>query len=62
MTLHQATAEQQAASFHDLLRALLMAALVVAAMLALTALFGVQETGPTYDIVADPAQLSGLPF
>jgi len=31
-------------------------------MIVLTAVFGVQQTGPSYQIVPDPASGLGLPF
>jgi hypothetical protein len=31
-------------------------------MIALTAVFGVGQTGPSYDLVPDPAAAAGLPF
>ena len=42
--------------------ALLIATLIVAVMLLATAVLGIQVNGPSYDIVPDPAGLSGLPF
>jgi hypothetical protein len=62
MTLPRTTARQRATSTRDLARALLIAGAVVVAMLVLTAAFGVQQAGPAYDVVPDPAALSGLPF
>ena len=41
---------------------LLIAFTVVALMVLATAFMGVQATGPLYDIVPDPAGLSGLSF
>jgi hypothetical protein len=61
MTLHRSTPEK-ATSISRLGLALLIAAAIVAGMLLLTSVFGVQATGPVYDIVPDPASWSGLPF
>jgi hypothetical protein len=49
------------APYQDLLRALVVVAAVIAAMLVATAVFGVRLTGPSYEIVPDPAGLT-LPF
>ena len=46
----------------DRARVLLTIAAAIAVMLALTAIFGVGQTGPTYDLVPDPAAAAGLPF
>lgn len=61
MTLHPSTSEK-VPSLSSLGLALLIAAAIVAGMLLLTAILGVQATGPIYDIVPDPASLAGLPF
>lgn len=61
MTLHQSTLGQRIAPYEDLLRALLIVVAVIAVMLVATAVFGVARTGPSFDIVPDPAGL-GLPF
>jgi hypothetical protein len=50
------------ASNQDLVRALLIVAAVIVLMIVLTAVFGVQQTGPSYQIVPDPASGLGLPF
>ena len=45
---------------HPIVVSALLAAVVVAAMLVLTAVLGIQGSGPSLDIVPDPAGL--LPF
>jgi hypothetical protein len=62
MTLQRMTLGQRAASYQDLVRVLLIVAAVIVIMLVLTAIFGVQQTGPSYQIVPDPASGLGLPF
>ena len=62
MALHQRTLGQMAAAHQDLLRVLLIVAAVLVVMLVATAIFGVQQTGPSYEIVPDPAGGLGLPF
>jgi hypothetical protein len=62
MALHQSTLGQRIASNQDLVRALLIVAAVIVLMLVMTAIFGVQQTGPSYEIVPDPASGLGLPF
>jgi hypothetical protein len=37
-------------------------AAVIVVMIVLTAIVGVQQTGPSYQIVPDPASGLGLPF
>lgn len=61
MALHRPTLGQKMAPYQDLLRALVVVAAVIAAMLVATAVFGVRLTGPSYEIVPDPAGLT-LPF
>lgn len=61
MALHQATLGQRVAAYRDLVRVLLIVAAVIVLMLAANVVFGVQQTGPSYDIVPDPAGLA-LPF
>ena len=51
---------QHAASSHPLLLALAVAAVILGVMLALTAIVGVDVTGPGYEIVPDPA--GTMPF
>jgi hypothetical protein len=46
---------------HPLLRIILLAALVIVAVVALTAIVGVTGSGPSLDVVADPAGIT-LPF
>ena len=43
------------AAADDLIRALLVIAIVIAFMLVMTLIFGVHTAGPSYDIVPDPA-------
>jgi Na+/proline symporter len=62
MALQQTTLGERATSFEDLVRVLLIIAAVIVVMIALTAVFGVGQTGPSYDIVPDPAAAAGLPF
>ena len=62
MTLQRMTLGQRAASYQDLVRVLLIVTAVIVLMLVLTAIFGVQQTGPSYEIVPDPASGLGLPF
>jgi hypothetical protein len=62
MALHQPTLAQRIASHQDLLRVLLITAGVIAAMIVLTVVFGVNRIGPSFDPVIDPAHLSSLPF
>ena len=61
MALHQGSFSQRAVSTQDLVRAVLIVAVVIALMLVATAVLGVQGTGPSYEIVPDPAGVS-LPF
>jgi hypothetical protein len=49
-------------SNQGLVRALLIVAAVIVLMLVLTVVFGVQQAGPSYQIVPDPASGLGLPF
>ena len=58
MALHQSTLGHSAASYQGLLIAVLIVVAVVAAMLIVTAIFGVRLAGPSYDIVPDPAGLA----
>jgi hypothetical protein len=62
MALHRTTLGQRADSYRDLVRVLLIVAAVIVVMLVLSAIFGVQQTGPSYQIVPDPASGLGLPF
>ena len=62
MALQQTTLGQRAASIPALARALLTLAAVIVAMIVLTAVFGVGQTGPSYDLVPDPAAAAGMPF
>lgn len=45
-----------------LVRVLFILAAVLAVIAIATAVFGVQISGPSYDLTVDPAHLSGLPF
>ena len=62
MALQSTAYRQQAASYQDLVRVLLVIVAVVALMLVLTAILGVHQAGPSYEIVPDPAAAVGLPF
>ena len=62
MTLQRMGLGQRAASHQDLVRVLLIVTAVIVLMLVLTAIFGVQQAGPSYQIVPDPASGLGLPF
>jgi hypothetical protein len=62
MALQHPTLGKRVASNQDLVRALLIVAAVILLMIVLTAVFGVQQTGPSYQIVPDPASGLGLPF
>jgi hypothetical protein len=55
------TAQGRRASYRELVIPLLITAAVIVVMLALTAIFGVQVSGPSLEIVPDPAGLA-LPF
>ena len=60
MALHPSMLAKRISSSTDLMPALLIAVVVIAALLVATAVFGVRLTGPSYDIVPDPA--GTLPF
>lgn len=62
MALQRTTLGQRAVSYPDLVRVLVIVAAVIVLMLLLTAVFGVQQAGPSYQIVPDPASGLGLPF
>lgn len=62
MALHQRTIAQWATSHQDFVRVLLIVAAVIVLMLVATAVFGVQQAGPSYEIVPDPVGGLGLPF
>lgn len=62
MALHPMTYGQRVASNQDLLRVLLVVAAVIVVMLVLTAIFGVQQPGPPYQLTPDPASGLGFPF
>jgi hypothetical protein len=61
MALHQTTLEPRAAFSQDLVRVLLIVAAVVVLLLVATAIFGVNQIGPSYELTPDPAGV-GLPF
>jgi|ABSN01.1.fsa_nt_gi hypothetical protein len=61
MSLQESTEGKRATS-RDLIRVLVLLAVAIALMVAATAIFGMGQTGPLYEIVPDPAHLSGLPF
>jgi hypothetical protein len=61
MTLPQTTVAR-GGSLRDLARALVVAAAIVVVTIALDVVLGVHQSGPSYDLVPDPASLSGLPF
>lgn len=61
MALHQGSFDYQAVSRQDVVRAVVIFAVVIALMLVATAVLGMQGTGPSYEIVPDPAGVS-LPF
>ena len=61
MTL-QMSAAHETATWRMLRIALVIAIAVIAMMALATVVLGIQGTGPLYDIVPDPAGLSGLPF
>ena len=60
MAAPQPTLLQRASSHEDLLRALVMIVAIVAALAVLTAVFGVTHSGPSYELIPDPA--GALPF
>ncbi len=62
MALQRTSLGQRAGSYRDLVRVLLIVAAVIVLMLVLTVVFGVQQTGPSYQIAPDPASGLGLPF
>ena len=62
MTLHQSTLGQRIAPYQDLVRVLLVVVAVIALMLVMTAVFGVHQAVPSYQIVPDPAAGLGLTF
>ena len=62
MALQGTTLGQRVASYPDLVRVFLIVAVVIVLMLVMTAIFGVQQAGPSYQIVPDPASALGLPF
>ena len=61
MALHQSTHEERAGSYQSLLWVLVIIAAAIAVLLVVTAIMGVQGTGPSLELVPDPAGVS-LPF
>jgi hypothetical protein len=61
MTL-QTSSDQRTTAWQKLGIAVLIAVAILAVMALATAILGVQAPGPLFDIVPDPAGLSGLPF
>ena len=62
MALQQPTLAGSTMSREDVIRVLLIVAAVIAVIVVATALIGMQQAGPAYDLTPDPAKLSGLPF
>ena len=62
MALQQTTQGERAPTVRALVRVLLVLAAAIVAMIALTVIFGVGQTVPSYDFVPDPAAAAGLPF
>ncbi len=60
MALGQLTHRSRTIAGGDLLHVLLITLAVLIAVLALVAAFGLQQLGPVYDVVPDPA--GPLPF
>ncbi len=59
MALHQNLGQR--ATYQDLVRVLVIIVAAIALMAIVSAIVGVQATGPSYQIVPDPAGVS-LPF
>jgi hypothetical protein len=59
MALQGMTFAEKIASHRDLIRALLIAGVLIALFMALALIFGV-DPGPSYDIVPDPAGALGF--
>jgi hypothetical protein len=62
MALQQPTLAGSTMSREGVIRVLLIIAAVIAVVIVATALIGMQQAGPAYDLTPDPAKLSGLPF
>jgi hypothetical protein len=62
MALQRTILGERATPFGDLVRVVLVIAAVILVMIALTAVFGVGLTGPSYEFAPDPAAGLGLPF
>lgn len=60
MTLDQSPTTAATPTSHPLARTILVAILAVAALMVLTAIVGVSGSGPSLDLVGDPA--GTLPF
>ena len=61
MALQQPTHAHET-SREDVIRVLLIVATVIAVVIIATAMIGMAQAGPAYDLTPDPARLSGLPF
>ena len=61
MALQQPTTAGSALE-SPILRMILIVAAIVVAMIAVTAILGVGQAGPAYQILPDPAAGMGLPF
>lgn len=61
MALQQRTFDQHPALYRDLLRVLLIAVAAIVVIVAMTVVFGLAGTGPSLQIIPDPAGV-GLPF
>jgi multisubunit Na+/H+ antiporter MnhC subunit len=62
MTLQQPTVGSRLASHRELVIGLAIIGVAIILMIILTAVFGIQQAGPSYDIAPDPAAGMGLPF
>ena len=62
MALQQPILAGSTVTREDVIRVLLIVAAVIAVVIVATALIGMQQAGPAYDLTPDPAKLSGLPF
>lgn len=60
MALQRATREGRVSSYQEFLAALLIAAAVIAVMVVLTIVFGINRPVPSFNITPDPAGL--MPF
>jgi len=62
MALQHQTLAQRVDSVPATLRMVLFVVAVIGVMLIATAVFGIRFSGPSYEIVPDPAGQLGLPF